>query len=241
MEYIVSTFYRFVVVEDCFDLRSKLKKSCSDHKIKGTVLIAHEGINATLVGLRESIDKLYIDLESIEGLNGLHFQESLCSAEPFHKLKVKVKPEIVTFKCPDLDMSQTGEYLKPEEWNAVIKKENAIVIDTRNDYEVSHGTFAHSINPRIKNFSDLPKWINDNLKPEDIDKPIAMFCTGGIRCEKSTAYLKGLGYTNVYHLKGGILQYLKEIDNKENLWDGKCFIFDDRVLLDNNLKAIAID
>ena len=232
--YIISTFYKFVRISDTLSLQKSLKDFCLEKEIKGTILIAEEGINATVVGKEDEIKQFHTFMSSLPYFPGLLFQESSCEFMPFQKLKVKIKPEIITFKVPDLDMSNTGEYIKPEDWDAFISRSDVKVIDTRNYYEVAMGSFKNAISPNTNNFTDLVEWIEKNLDKKDLETPIAMFCTSGVRCEKSTAYVKKLGYKNIYHLQGGITNYLKR--NKCGvLWEGACFIFDDRIALDSCL------
>jgi len=233
--YVVSTFYKFTNIADVAFLQKSLKDCCSKNGINGTILIAQEGVNATVVGKKESMIEFYNFLTTIPNFDDLFFQESFCEFMPFQKLKVKIKSEIVTFKAHDLDMSKTGQYIKPEDWDDFINRDDVKVIDTRNYYEVAMGSFKNAINPNINKFTDLVKWSAENLPKNDRDAPIAMFCTGGVRCEKSTAYLKKLGYTNVYHLRGGIINYLKSKKDEHNTWEGSCFIFDDRIMIDLDL------
>ena len=232
--YLIATFYKFIKINNVAQLQKLLRDFCNEELIKGTILIAEEGINSTIVGKETAMKKFYQFITSIKEFSDLFFQESNCTFMPFQKLKVKIKPEIVTFKV-SLDMSKTGTYIKPEDWDQFISKKDVKVIDTRNYYEVAIGSFKGSINPNTNNFTDLVTWIEENLHKNDLEVPIAMFCTGGIRCEKSTAYLKKLGFKNVYHLKGGIINYLKNKGSNYNMWEGSCFIFDDRIALDKNL------
>ncbi|MFI5141834.1 MAG: rhodanese-related sulfurtransferase, partial [Bacteroidia bacterium] len=220
-------------------LRPQLVKFCNDHKIKGTILLAAEGINSTLVGTREAIDAFYFFLTNMPEFVKTEFKESVCDYMPFKKLKIRLKKEIVKLAQKNLSMKSRGELLDSQAWDKLIADPNTLLIDTRNDYEVVFGTFNKAINPKIRNFTDLPQWVEKNLKPEDKDRPIAMFCTGGIRCEKSTAYMKQAGYKNVYHLKGGILKYFEETKNASGNWNGRCFVFDDRVAVDAELKPYA--
>lgn len=236
-KFVVTTFYKFVDLPDVEEKQVKFIKFCNDHKIKGTILLAHEGINSTLTGTREAIDAFYKFITSIQEFADMEFKESFSDYLPFSKTKVRLKPEIVRLKVKNLDMSKVGEYLDPKQWDEMISKKETILIDTRNDYEVIFGTFKNAKNPRTRNFSDLPEWVDRNLKNVDKETPIAMFCTGGIRCEKSTAYMKQVGFKNVYHLKGGILKYLEDTKDQENMWQGRCFVFDDRVAVDSELKA----
>jgi len=235
--FVVTTFYKFVELADAESLRARIFKICIQQKIKGTVLLAHEGINATITGSRVAIDKFYEFIKSVAELADVEFKESLAASIPFRKLKVKVRKEIVTFKRK-LNMQATGTYLNAQAWDEMLRQKKTLVIDARNDYEVIFGTFKDAIDPKTRNFTDLPEWVERNLRDIDRNQPIAMFCTGGIRCEKSTAYMKQIGFKNVYHLKGGILQYLETTKNKNNMWQGKCFVFDDRIALDSDLEAI---
>jgi UPF0176 protein len=236
-KFVVTTFYKFVALLDFEDRRVKFIKFCNDHKIKGTILLAKEGVNATLTGTREAIDEFYKFITSMSEFSDMEFKESFSDYMPFSKMKVRLKPEIVRLKIKDLDMSKVGEYLDAKEWDDLISKKETILIDTRNDYEVIFGTFKNARNPKTRNFSDLPEWVERNLRGVDKETPIAMFCTGGIRCEKSTAFMKHVGFKNVYHLKGGILKYLEDTQGRENMWQGRCFVFDDRVAVDSELDA----
>jgi UPF0176 protein len=230
-EFIVSTFYKFVELQNFEALKPKLIKVCNDNKIKGTILLASEGINATITGDRNGLDNFYEYLRSIKEFAEFDYKESDCEFIPFQRLKVKAKKEIVTFK-EKLNMQQVGERVDSTKWDDLISDPNTIVIDTRNDYEVVFGTFKNAINPKTRNFTDLVTWVKRNLKEEDKDKNIAMFCTGGVRCEKSTSYLAKLGFKKVFHLKGGILQYFLDTKNASQNWLGKCFVFDDRIAVD---------
>jgi UPF0176 protein len=171
----------------------------------------------------------------MEEFSDMEFKESFSEYLPFKKMKVRLKPEIVRLKQENLDMSKVGEYLDSDQWDTMISRKDAVVIDTRNDYEVIFGTFKNATNPKTRIFSDLPQWVERNLKGVSKETPIAMFCTGGIRCEKSTSYMKNIGFKNVYHLKGGILKYIEDKKGKESMWQGKCFVFDDRVAVDSEL------
>jgi len=236
-KFVVTTFYKFVHLSDVQDTQVKFIKFCTDYKIKGTILLAEEGVNSTLTGERHNIDAFYKFIRCMNEFSDMEFKESFSEYEPFKKLKVRIKPEIVRLKIPNLDMNKIGEYLDTKEWDELISKKETIVIDTRNDYEVIFGTFKNAQNPKTRNFSDLPEWVDRNLKNVDKNTPIAMFCTGGIRCEKSTSYMKNIGFKNVYHLKGGILKYIEDTKGKESMWEGKCFVFDDRVAVDSELEA----
>lgn len=232
--YTVTTFYRFVPLPDYEQLKPQLDTLLAEHGMKGTILLAEEGINSTISGTREGIDALYAWLEADDRLTGMEYKEHESEFMPFLKAKVRLKKYIVNLGL-DVDMSAVGEYLGPDAWDNVISDPETVVIDTRNIYEVQLGTFKNAVNPNITDFKELPAWVEKNLNP-DTHKKVAMFCTGGIRCEKSTALMKQMGYENVYHLKGGILKYLEETQGKEHLWEGSCFVFDDRIALDDNLE-----
>ena len=229
--YIVISFYKFVKILDAALLRAELLNFCNKHQIKGTILLAEEGLNSTLAANPDAIQKFCEFLKSYDIFSDINFKESHSEVAPFKKMKVKIKKEIVTFGVDGLDISKRGDYLSSKEWDDLVDQKDTILIDTRNYYEYVMGTFDGAINPHIHHFTELAVWLDGNLKEEDKKKNIAMFCTGGIRCEKSTAYLKQRGFENVYHLKDGIIKYIE--DNKGNpnsSWHGKCFIFDDRVI-----------
>jgi len=231
----VAAFYKFVTLQGLEDLRRAILETCDTLGLLGTVLLAGEGINGTVAGPAEGITGLFGFFGRAAGLENLAPKLSYCSENPFHRMKVKLKNEIVTLGVEGIDPpSQAGEYVAPERWNELIMQPGVRLIDTRNDYEVSLGTFAGAENPQTRSFREFPAWVENNLDG-DRDRPLAMFCTGGIRCEKSTAYLKSLGYRNVYHLEGGILNYLEKIPAEQSLWRGDCFVFDNRVTVDHDL------
>lgn len=236
MSYIVSALYKFVSLGEYRELREPLLDFMKLHKLKGTLLLAEEGINGTVAGTREAIDALYSWFDEHSPLERIVYKESFCDKVPFNRTKVKLKKEIVTLGVEGVSPNDVvGTYVKPEEWNNLISADDVTVIDTRNDYEVEIGTFKNAINPNTKSFSEFPQYVADTLSPKT-HKKIAMFCTGGIRCEKSTAYLKMLGFEEVYHLEGGILKYLEEVPAAESLWEGECFVFDDRVAVNHSLE-----
>lgn len=209
--------------------------SCQELGIKGTILLASEGINSTIAGLPEAIAAFLANLAADDRFGDLNTKESDAAEIPFKRLKIKIEPEIVTFRQPNVDPTRrVGKYLSPQEWNATIVDPATIVIDTRNDFEVAIGSFSGAIDPQTKKFTDFPAYIEANIDPDD-DIKIALYCTGGIRCEKATAYLLEKGFKEVYHLEGGILKYLAEIPPEESLWQGECFVFDDRVSLQHGL------
>ena len=240
-QYIVCTLYKFVTLENYEDLREPLHQTMLQHQIKGTLLLAEEGINGTISGSREGIDGLLAYLNSDPRLAPVSTKESLHEEQPFYRTKVKLKKEIVTLGVPGIDPLKTvGTYVKPKDWNALISDPDVMVIDTRNDYEIEIGTFKHAIDPKTKTFREFPEYVAKNMDPSK-HKKVAMFCTGGIRCEKSTAYMKEQGFEEVYHLEGGILQYLEDVPKEESLWQGDCFVFDNRVAVNHDLEKSVYD
>ncbi len=217
-------------------MRAPLLARCLDLGITGSLLLAQEGINGTIAGSRAGIDAIIAHLQALPGCTDLEWKESTAQDAPFRGMKVKLKKEIVTMGQPNVDpLARVGNYVTPEDWNELISAPDVAVIDTRNDYEVSIGTFKGAVDPETASFRDFPAWWEEN-KHRFHNKRIAMFCTGGIRCEKSTNYLMGQGVDDVYHLKGGILKYLEEVPQEESLWDGECFVFDERVSVGHGLK-----
>ncbi len=238
---VVCALYKFVTLENFEDMRQPLHDVMESNGIKGTLLLAHEGINGTVSGSREGIDNLLAWLNSDERIAPISFKESFDETQPFHRTKVKLKKEIVTMGVEGIDPRKTvGTYVKPNDWNALISDPDVTVIDTRNDYEIEIGTFKHAIDPNTKTFREFPQYVADNLDPAK-HKKVAMFCTGGIRCEKSTAYLKEQGFEEVYHLEGGILKYLEEVPKEDSLWEGDCFVFDNRVAVNHDLEKSEYD
>lgn len=241
MTWTVATFYKFVTLTDLPTLRERLLRHCQDWGVRGTILLAKEGINATVAGDRAGIDQLLAALQSHPAIGPLSHQESCTTEPPFARLKVKIKPEIVTLGRPDINPNhQVGTYVEPEDWNQIIRDPEVVLIDTRNSFEAELGTFQGAINPQTKTFRDLPTYVEQHLDPQQHSK-VAMFCTGGIRCEKATAYLRQQGFEQVYHLKGGILNYLRRVDPAESLWQGECFVFDDRVAVDHDLQPLPYE
>lgn len=238
---VVCALYKFVTLENFEDIREPLRELMVQQEVRGTLLLANEGINGTVAGSREGIDALLAWLKSDERLADLDYKESYTNEMPFKRTKVKLKREIVTMGVEGIDPKQVvGTYVAPEEWNALISDPEVILVDTRNDYEVEVGTFKNAVNPSTTTFREFPEYVNSTLDPEK-HKKVAMFCTGGIRCEKSTAYLKEQGFEEVYHLKGGILKYLEEVPQEESLWEGDCFVFDDRVTVNHQLEKGEYD
>ena len=228
--------YKFVALENFEAMRQPLLSAMESNGIKGTLLLASEGINGTVSGTREGIDGLLQYLNADERINPISCKESLHEEQPFYRTKVKLKKEIVTMGVEGIDPRKTvGTYVKPSDWNALISDPDVTVIDTRNGYEIEIGTFKHAIDPKTETFREFPEYVAKTLSPEK-NKKVAMFCTGGIRCEKSTAYLKEQGFDEVYHLEGGILQYLEDVPKEESLWEGDCFVFDNRVAVNHDLE-----
>lgn len=231
----VAAFYKFVPLDDVEGLQQDLRNLCKESEVLGTILLAFEGINGTIAGPADELNSLFEFLNQYTGLENLNKKISYCNRNPFYRLKVRLKKEIVTLGVEGIDPGKAvGEYIAPEEWNELISQPDVRLIDTRNDYEVGLGTFNGAENPGTQSFRDFPAWVETNLDIEK-DRKVAMFCTGGIRCEKSTALLKELGYENVYHLEGGILNYLEKVPTDESMWQGDCFVFDNRVTVDHDL------
>ena len=232
---VVAAIYKFVRLEDCAAMREPLLAQCNKLDISGTLLLAAEGINGTIAGTRAGIDKILAYLRSDPRLADLEHKESAAEQQPFYRMKVKLKNEIVTMGVPGINPTeQVGQYVKPEDWNALISDPEVLLIDTRNDYEVDVGTFKGAINPRTTTFREFPEYVKKNINPQK--KPrVAMFCTGGIRCEKASAYMLQQGFAEVYHLQGGILKYLENVPAEESLWQGECFVFDQRVAVGQGL------
>ena len=234
--YTVAALYHFTLFEDTAALRGPLLKTCRAHGVMGTLLLAREGINGTIAGNRAGIDAVLAHIKGMPGCAGLNWKESSAKVEPFNRMKVRLKKEIVTLGQPDVDpTAAVGRYVVPADWNDLIAADDVVVIDTRNDYEVAIGTFEGAVDPKTKSFNEFPAWWEEN-KDRFHDKRVAMFCTGGIRCEKSTNYLMGLGVDDVYHLKGGILQYLEDVPQADSSWNGDCFVFDARVSVGHGLR-----
>ena len=234
--YVVCAMYKFATLDNFEELRQPLLDEMLRLDVKGTLLLAAEGINGTVAGSRESIDALLDFLRRDERLKDIDHKESYDDDMPFYRTKVKLKKEIVTLGVEGIDPKRVvGTYVKPADWNALISDPDVVLVDTRNDYEVEIGTFKGALDPRTKTFREFPQYVSENLDPAK-NKKVAMFCTGGIRCEKSTAYLKEQGFDEVYHLEGGILKYLEEVPQEESLWEGECFVFDNRVTVNHQLE-----
>ena len=243
MPFLTAALYKFVELPDFADLQVPLLAFCEAHGIKGTLLLAPEGINGTIAGLPDDVRAVLAYLHSDPRLKELDHKESWASTMPFYRLKVRLKKEIVTLGVPDVHPAlNAGQYVKPGEWNALIDQPEVVLVDTRNDYEVAIGTFAGAVNPATASFSELPAWVDREMQSggklaevNGVKPKVAMFCTGGIRCEKSTAFLKSKGFDEVYHLEGGILKYLETVPPEHSRWQGQCFVFDERVSVGHGL------
>ena len=236
LKFTIITFYQFKKNSNVERLQNLLKNFCSFNKIKGTILLAEEGINGTVAGLIKPINLLELEIQKL-GFTKLELKRSFYEFMPFNRLKIKIKNEIVTFDGSQLDVENyTGQHVVSSEWNALIEDEKTIVIDVRNNFEVEVGSFEGSINPKTKNFSEFKKYVDKNLS-ENKNMKIAMYCTGGIRCEKASSYMLNRGFKNIFQLKGGILQYLEDISIKKSKWQGECFVFDNRVSIKNEMAS----
>ena len=237
----VAALYKFFEIDNPLELQISLKKILKNHSIFGTILVGSEGINGTIAAKdKKNLSKALTYLKKIKGFKDLDIKFSDSQKNPFIRLKVKLKEEIVTIGDKSIDPSKSaGEYVNPEDWNSLLEEENILLIDTRNDYEYSIGTFKDSINPKTQKFRDFPKWLkNQDYTTEDKNsKKVAMFCTGGIRCEKASSLMKNEGFKRVYHLKGGILKYFESVSKEKSLWNGECFVFDDRVSVKHDLSV----
>ena len=236
MSYIVAAMYKFVELPDYEALREPLLDVCREAGIKGTLLLAEEGLNGTVSGTREGLDTLLAYLRSDHRLEDLEHKESVHESQPFLRMKVKLKREIVTMGVPGVDPKRVvGSYVAPRDWNALLDDPEVVLVDTRNDYEYAIGSFDGAIDPQIETFREFPAWVEKNLDPAR-NRKVAMFCTGGIRCEKASSYLLEQGFEEVYHLRGGILKYLEEVPEDDTRWHGECFVFDERVAVDHRLQ-----
>ncbi|MEM7027812.1 MAG: rhodanese-related sulfurtransferase [Pseudomonadota bacterium] len=233
---VIAALYKFVRLDDFESLQPLYLQFCEKHEIKGTILLAEEGINGTIAGSREDIDALLVFLKSDERLVDLDHKESYADDVPFLRTKVKLKKEIVTLGQPGVSpIHGGGQRVEAKDWNRLITDPEVVLIDTRNTYEVDIGTFKHAVSPDTTNFREFPDYVKKNLNPNQ-HKKVAMFCTGGIRCEKASAYMLDQGFAEVYQLDGGILKYLEEVSKEESLWEGECFVFDGRVSVDHELE-----
>jgi UPF0176 protein len=238
---VVCALYRFVALDDYSALRQPLLTLMAEHQVRGTLLLAHEGINGTIAGPRQGVAAIKNWLAQDERFQGIDYKESLVDIQPFKRTKVKLKKEIVTMGVDNIDPRRTvGTYVSAERWNELISDPEVLLVDTRNQYEVEVGTFQRALNPGTDSFREFPEYVARNLDPQKHRK-VAMFCTGGIRCEKSTAFLKEQGFDEVFHLQGGILKYLENVPEEESLWRGECFVFDDRVTVNHQLDRGGYD
>ena len=233
----IASFYSFTAIDNPEILLPKLLLIGKKKMLRGTCLIATEGVNGSISGSKEAVLFFIDEMKKLINPSEFILKLNYCDTQPFQKLKVKIKKEIIKLNVGDLNIQNSrGFYVEPKDWDRFVKDENVIMIDTRNNYEVEVGTFKGAINPNTENFTDFPNWVSNNLEKLQ-NKKIAMYCTGGVRCEKSTAYLKKLGFNDVYHLKGGILQYFEDTNNANNLWVGDgCFVFDDRRVVNTDLS-----
>jgi len=245
--YLVAALYKFVAMPHYADLQAPIQAACVENGVKGTILLASEGINGTVAGPEAGIRAVLKFLNAMPEFAGAEpagivHKESWAEEAPFPRMKVRLKKEIVTMGVPGINPTQiVGTYVKPSEWNDLISDPDVVVVDTRNDYEVAIGTFKGALDPQTKSFREFPAWAEEHADELKKPKKVAMFCTGGIRCEKSTAYMREQGYDEVYHLQGGILKYLEEMPEDESLWQGECFVFDDRVSVGHGLKPGPYD
>lgn len=230
----VAALYQFTRFDDPAAIMAPLAALCCAQGVKGTLLLAREGVNGTIAGSDDGIEAVLAHVRGLPGCAGIEVKESRAATMPFHRMKVRLKREIVTMGHPDIDPLATGHYVAPQDWNALIEGPDTVVIDTRNDYEVAIGTFSGAVDPGTKTFRDFPGWFREN-RAALAGKKVAMFCTGGIRCEKSTAFLKAEGVEDVFHLKGGILAYLEQVPAEASRWQGECFVFDERVSVGQGL------
>lgn len=238
---VICALYKFVSLPDYREMREPLLNFCAENGIKGTLLLANEGINGTIAGSREGIDAVLAYLKNDPRLADIVYKESHDDEQAFYRMKVKLKKEIVTMGVESVDPNKiVGTYVKPKDWNALISDPDVTVVDTRNYYEYDIGTFENAINPETETFREFPAYVANHLDPQK-NKKVAMFCTGGIRCEKSTAYLKEQGFDEVFHLEGGILKYLEEVPASESMWKGECFVFDNRVSVNHDLEKGQYD
>jgi UPF0176 protein len=238
-EILVAALYKFVEINDLPSLQDNLYNICEENNIMGTILIADEGINGTISGKHNEIKETISSLTSDDRFSNIEIKYSSTEKQPFHRMKVRLKKEIVTIGLPEINPNKkVGKYVKPEDWNELISDPNVVVIDTRNKYETKIGSFQNALDPETSSFREFPDWVKKFKNSEDnTNKKIAMFCTGGIRCEKASSLMKEEGFEDVYHLQGGILKYLETINKENSLWNGECFVFDQRVCLTDELEV----
>ena len=238
-EILVAALYKFVEIDDLLSLQSNLYEICEKNNIMGTILIANEGINGTISGKTNEINQTISLLKSDKRFTNIEIKYSSSDKQPFHRMKVRLKKEIVTIGLPEINPNnKVGTYVKPDDWNDLISDPNVVVIDTRNKYETKIGSFENALDPETSSFREFPDWVKKfKSSKENANKKIAMFCTGGIRCEKASSLMKEEGFEDVYHLQGGFLKYLETIDKENSLWNGECFVFDQRVCLTDELEV----
>ena len=238
-EILVATLYKFFKVDDLVALQNQLYAICNKNNVMGTILIANEGVNGTISAKPREIEKTLISIQKDDRFSEIEIKYSSTNKQPFHKMRVRLKKEIVTIGLPEINPNKTvGTYVKPEEWNDIISDPDVILIDTRNKFEIKIGSFKNALDPRTTSFRDFPEWVKKFKQDKtNTNKKIAMYCTGGIRCEKASSLMKEEGFNEVYHLQGGILKYLEQVEKEKSLWEGECFVFDDRVCLTENLEV----
>ena len=236
---LVATFYKFFKVDDLVALQDQLYSICNKNNVMGTILIANEGVNGTISSKPREIEKTLISIQKDDRFSEIEIKYSSTNKQPFHKMRVRLKKEIVTIGLPEINPNKTvGTYVKPEQWNDIISDPDVILIDTRNKFEIKIGSFKNALDPRTTSFRDFPEWVKKFKQDKtNTNKKIAMYCTGGIRCEKASSLMKEEGFNEVYHLQGGILKYLEQVEKEKSLWEGECFVFDDRVCLTENLEV----
>ncbi len=235
-DWLVAALYHFTPLPDYATLRDPIGAVCADNDVRGTLLLAEEGINGTIAGSDAGIAAVLAHLRAMPAFADLEHKESRAQEMPFHRMKVRLKKEIVTMGVEGIDpLHSVGTYVDPADWNALISDPDTLVIDTRNAYETAIGQFRGAVDPRTVSFRDFPDWVRSHPELRRKSK-VAMYCTGGIRCEKATAFMKAEGFEDVYHLRGGILKYLEEVPEEQSLWDGACFVFDERVSVTHDLK-----
>ena len=240
-QFVVAALYKFVTLNDYQQMREPLLHHCNEAGVKGSLLLASEGINGTIAGSREGIDRVINYLKADPRLAELEHKESFDDKQPFYRMKVKLKKEIVTMGVDGIDPNLVvGTYVKPKDWNDIISDPEVVLLDTRNDYEVAIGTFKGAVDPSTESFREFPGYVRENYDPSK-HKKVAMFCTGGIRCEKASAFMLKEGFEEVYHLEGGILKYLEEVPQQQSLWEGECFVFDNRVAVNHQLEKGQYD
>lgn len=239
--FVIAAFYKFVDLPDYRERQRPLRDFCITQDVKGSILLAAEGINGTIAGSRQGIDAVLAYLRQDAPMAKLTHKESHAGFMPFRRMKVRLKREIVNLGRPDITPhKQVGQYIPADEWNELISRPDVILVDTRNDFEVEIGTFKGAINPKVDAFNQFPEFVENNLDPNR-HKKVAMFCTGGIRCEKATAYMLEQGFEEVYHLEDGILKYLEQVSPEASLWEGNCFVFDDRVTVNHHLEPTPVE